>query len=208
MSFALRPDVKARLDRFRNGGGVINVSRLSNDAIERDLDRQQGGNRVVERLKVELTERRGPEWTAGYQVGRKWAEEQANWREITDFGTRYSPDDVQVERKREGYMGEPGMYDFEWLEFTGRFCAPAEDYGQDSPSGSGAPAYREGDDEVTWQHDEWRCQRFWRGWLVAVNDVYTLTESYLPSVKDQLPPLPPLPSQPATPHVNSNDIPF
>jgi hypothetical protein len=98
------------------------------------------------------------------------------------------------------------MYEDEWLSFIGRFFAPTEDYGQDGPSGSGAPGYREtlsGSAEAVWVHDEWRCERFWRGWLAGVTDLYAGAQSHLPSVVDKLPPLPPDPSR-----IDPDEIPF
>jgi len=70
MSFALRGDLKERLNKFRDEGGIINVSGTCNEAIERELDRLESGNAIVQRLRVELTERHGPSWTMGFQAGR------------------------------------------------------------------------------------------------------------------------------------------
>src|SRR5258708_2200028 len=89
MSFALRGDLKERLNRFRTDGGTINVSGICNDAIEHELDRLGSGGAVAQRLRVESTDRRGPSWTMGYRVGRKWAEEVASWLEITAYATTY-----------------------------------------------------------------------------------------------------------------------
>src|SRR5579864_506860 len=120
MSFALRADLKDRLNKFRGEGGNFNVSGLCNDAIERELDRLTSGNAVVQRLRVELTERRGLAWTMGYQSGRKWAEEVATWLEITEYATRYTNRDVKVRIHNEDSQ-------FMYSEFSGRFHAPESD---------------------------------------------------------------------------------
>jgi len=204
-SISLPPEVKAQLEGFRKDGGDINVSQIASAAIQRELERLQTGNRVVERLKVELSERRGPEWTAGYQEGKRWAENEASWVDITRYAIRYKSSDVGVEHKGVGDIGEPGVYEYEWLEFTGRFEAPLDDYGRDSPMGPGAPAYKVGLDDRGEHVREWdppKCERFWRGWLTAVTDTYDLAKSQLPSVEDQLPP------EPEPVEVNPDEIPF
>src|SRR5260370_4967968 len=107
MSFALRRDLKERLNRFRTDGGTINVSGICNDAIEHQLDRLGSGGAVAQRLRVELTDRRGPSWTIGYRVGRKWAEEVAIWLEINAYAT------TDLDRERKGhkfYNNSPEIY--------------------------------------------------------------------------------------------------
>jgi len=202
MSFALRADLKERLNKFRSEGGNINVSGIANEAIERELDRMESGNAVVQRLKVELTERRGTSWTWGYQAGRKWSEEDASWLEITEQATRYTNRDVKVE-----------MYDadtqYMFVEFTGRFRAPARDYGRDSHDSSGAPSFKyvNDDGETRGEYRIEEMEAYWRGWLAAVSEVYDENKAYLPPVIDQLPPEEiPTPGQPRD--VDPNDIPF
>lgn len=198
MSFALRADLRERLTKFRDEGGTINVSGICNEAIERELDRIQSGNAVVQRLRVELTERRGPSWTAGYQTGRKWAEETASWLEITEYATRYTSRDVGV---KVAFEGEPEMY----YEFRGRFLAPERDYGRDHPGGDGAPGftYTADDGELKWQWNVAETVTYWRGWLAAVHEVYDDLKDQLQSVVDQLPPEPSRPQD-----VDPDEIPF
>jgi hypothetical protein len=196
MSFALRWDLKERLTKFRGEGGTINVSGICNDAIERELDRQETGNAVVQRLLVELTDRRGPSWTLGYQRGKKWAEETASWLEITEFATRYTSRDIAVKAL---YEGEPEMY----YVFAGRFRSPERDYGHDAPGGNGAPGftYTADNGEIKWQWNTAETESHWRGWLTAVREVYEESKTSLPSVIDELAP------EPAR-DVDSDEIPF
>jgi hypothetical protein len=189
MSFALRADLKERLARFRDEGGTINVSGIANEAIERELDRLESGNAVRQRLLVELTERRGPSWTQGYQAGRQWGEAWASWLEITEYATRFGDTDVAVVA-----VGNRG---FEEPEFAGTFRAPVRDYGE-------APTFQRGE-ELGWETRPWECEAFWRGWLRAVRRIYDDNKADLPSVIDQLPPVQiPLPARGVDPH----DIPF
>jgi len=193
MSFALRADLKERLARFRDEGGTINVSGIANEAIERELDRLESGNAVRQRLLVELTERRGPSWTQGYQAGRQWGEAWASWLEITEYATRFSDRDVAV-----AAVGNRG---FEEPEFAGAFRAPVRDYGE-------APTFqRGGGDELVWETRTWECEAFWRGWLRAVRGIYDENKASLPSVIDQLPPRQ-TPVEAAPPDVDPDDIPF
>jgi len=183
MSFALRGDLKDRLTRFRAEGGNINVSGICNDAIERELDRIESGNVVVQRLRVELTERRGPSWTMGYQAGRKWAEEVASWLEITGYATQYTDADVKVERFDESGFGM-------WVDFRGPFRAPVRDYGTDEPQqSSGAPSFRASADDADpkWEYQTWELEAYWRAWLQAVREVYGENKAHLPSVIERLP---------------------
>ncbi len=182
MSFALRADLKDRLNKFRSEGGNINVSGLANDTIERELDRIESGNALVQRLRVELTERRGTSWTWGYQAGQKWAEEDASWLEITEQATRYTNRDVKVETYNED---SPYMY----AAFTGRFRAPTRDYGRDAHDSAGAPAFRYAneDGEMRGEYRIDEMEAYWRAWLTAVREIYDNTKAYLPSVIDQLP---------------------
>ena len=181
MSFALRGDLKERLGRFREQGGSINVSGLANEAIERELDRIESGNSVVQRLRVELTERRGPSWTMGFQAGRKWAEEVASWLEITAYATRYADQDVKIQMF---YKDDPEMY----VAFQGSFHAPERDYGRDIPDKSGAPSfsYINEDGEPRWEYRTYELEAYWRAWLQAVKLLYAENEAKLPSVIDQL----------------------
>jgi hypothetical protein len=201
MSFALRADLKERLAKFRDEGGSINVSAISNEAIERELDRIQSGNAVVQRLRVELYERRGPSWTLGYQAGRKWAEEIASWLEITTYASKYTDQDVDVV-----VINEQG-FDM-WAQFMGSFRAPERDYGSDAPNNSGAPAFiRSGDESgPKWEYRSWEMVAFWRAWLHAVRELYEQNKDHLPSVVDRLPSneIP----QPAPADVDPDDIPF
>ncbi len=201
MSFALRADLKERLNKFRTEGGTINVSGICNEAIERELDRIQSGNAVVQRLRVELTERRGPSWTLGYQAGRKWAEELASWLEITAFATGYAEQDVDVV-----VINEQGFDS--WVQFMGSFRAPERDYGSDAPNDRGAPAFMRPTDDSgpTWEYRKWEMVSFWRAWLNAVREVYDQNKDRLPSVVDRVPPVE-IP-QPASPSVDPDDIPF
>jgi len=201
MSFALRADLKERLNKFRADGGSINVSGLCNEAIERELDRIQSGNVLVQRLRVELTERRGPSWTLGYQAGRKWAEELASWLEITAFATGYTEQDVDVI-----VMNEQGFNS--WAQFMGSFRAPERDYGSDAPNDRGAPAFTRTTDDSgpTWEYRKWEMASFWRAWLNAVREVYDQNKDKLPSVVDRVPPVE-IP-QPASPAEDPDDIPF
>jgi hypothetical protein len=184
MSFALRADLKERLNKFRTDGGTINVSGICNEAIERELDRIQSGNAVVQRLRVELTERRGPSWTAGYQTGRKWAEEIASWLEITEYATRYTSRDIKVKL----YLEESPE---EFVAFMGRFRAPERDYGRDTRGGApAAPSFVKGrntDGGPLWEYIPSELETFWRGWLLAVQEIYSELKDQLPSVEEELP---------------------
>lgn len=201
MSFALRAELKDRLNRFRLEGGSINVSGICNDAIERELGRMESGNAVVQRLRVELTERRGPSWTMGYHAGRKWAEEIASWLEITAYATRYTDRDVKVEVVNED---DPDMY----VVFRHAFRAPERDYGRDIPSQVGAPSfkYNNEDGETRWEYKTYELEAYWRAWLRAVREVYDENKSNLPSVVDQVPADMPDPDAPQD--VDPDDIPF
>jgi hypothetical protein len=198
MSFALRADLKERLSRFRSEGRTINVSDISNKAIERELDRIESGNAVAERLRVELTERRGPSWTIGYQTGRKWAEEVASWLEITGYATRYTDLDVKVEVLDAGFG--------KWAEYLGTFRAPERDYGRDTQEDGGAPAFiTTGDDqEPRWEHRIWELEAYWRAWLHAVREVYEDNKAHLPSVIERVP----APDESRPRDVDPDDIPF
>ena len=199
MSFALRADLKERLDRFREGGS-INVSRICNDAIERELDRVESGNAVVQRLRVELTERHGPSWTMGYQAGRKWAEEMASWIEITAYATRHTEADVAIDFHSDGFH--------DWGMFLGGFKAPERDYGVDDPSHKGAPSFvvETVDGIEKWEMRAWEATAYWRAWLRAVRKVYEENKAELPSVVDELASLET--ARPAPPLVDPDDIPF
>jgi hypothetical protein len=181
MSFALRGDLKERLGRFREQGGTINVSGIANEAIERELDRLESGNSVVQRLRVELTERRGPSWTMGFQAGRKWAEDVASWLEITEYAVRYAVSDVKVQAF---YGDDPEMY----VAFSGSFSAPERDYGRDMPGEHGAPSFKFTTDDGQLRHEyrTYELEAYWRAWLQAVKLLYVENEAKLPSVIDQL----------------------
>jgi len=205
MSFALRADLKDRLNKFRSEGGNINVSGIANDAIERELDRMESGNAVVQRLRVELTDRRGPSWTMGYQAGRKWAEEIASWLEITAYATRYTDRDVKVLKLNGDDEADPDMY----VMFLNSFHAPERDYGRDVPGHTGAPSfsYLNTEGEQRWQYTTYELEAYWRAWLRAVREVYDENQAYLPSVIDQLSDEDiPDPNKPRD--VDPNDIPF
>jgi hypothetical protein len=188
MSFALRADLKERLSRFRADGGNINVSGICNEAIERELGRIESGNAVVRRLLVELTERRGPSWTLGYQAGRKWAEETASWLEITEWATRYRNHDVKVGQHEEDFATlpeGPGV----WLTFEGRFHAPERDYGRDTVQQAAAPCFALPTPEPNgrmWETRLYEVEAYWRAWLTAVREVYEQNKDHLPSVIDEL----------------------
>lgn len=202
MSFALRADLKDRLNRFRSEGGTINVSGIANDAIERELDRIESGNAVVQRLRVELTERRGPSWTLGYQTGRTWAQEIASWLEITEYATRYTSRDIKVEMYDEGTQ-------YMYVAFTGRFRAPERDYAHDTHDQPAAPSFRYADDggEPKWEYRIYEMEAYWRAWLTAVSEVYDGIKDHLPPVVDQLPAEQiPEPERPRD--VDPDDIPF
>jgi hypothetical protein len=197
MSFALRADLRDRIVRFRKEGSSINVSAICNEAIERALDRLESGNAVVQRLRVELTERHGPSWTMGFQAGRKWAEEVASWLEITRYATQYTdPAEVQVV-----VVDMEGMDT--WAEFRGPFRAPERDYGRDDPHQPGAPSFKlsEGEAGPKWEYRIWELESYWRAWLQAVREVYAENQAELPSVIDWLP-------APATPAIDPDEIPF
>jgi hypothetical protein len=183
MSFAIRPEVKDRLARFRKEGGTINVSGLCNEAIERELNRLASGGSVLQRLRVELTARRGQSWTLGFQEGRKWAEEKASWLEITDYATRTTELDVKVKWENSYEQS---------VDFVGLFRAPARDYVYDGRESAGAPSfsYLTDDLETKWEASIWECETYWQGWLKAVHEVYHENKEHLPSVVDQLPPRP------------------
>jgi len=197
MSFALRADLKDRLNKFRSEGGTINVSSICNDAIERELERIQTGNALVQRLRVELTERRGPSWTTGYHEGRRWAEDVASWLEITEYSTRYTSRDIRVKVYNE--ESEEHMF----LDFVGRFRAPERDYRRDAAGEAGAPGFQYTSDngERRWQFKKFEVEAYWRAWLAAIQEVYQNIEPILPSVVDELPPEPPR-------DVDPDDIPF
>jgi hypothetical protein len=191
MSFALRADLRDRLTKFRSEGGTINVSGIANDAIERELDRIESGNAVRQRLLVELTERRGPAWTQGYQAGQQWGEARASWLEISEYATRLGDKDVLVVG-----VGNRG---FEEPEFVGAFRAPVRDYSE-------APTFQRGDDQI-WETRPWECEAYWRGWLKAVRKIYDENKADLPSVIDQLPPRT-TPVEDAPRDMDPDDIPF
>ncbi len=202
MSFALRGDLKERLNRFRTDGGTINVSGICNDAIEHQLDRLGSGGAVAQRLRVELTDRRGPSWTMGYRVGRKWAEEVASWLEITAYATTYLDREVKVQKF---YNDAPEMY----VAFYGRFRAPERDYGLDSPRENGAPSFTYTADGGTpqWEYNTYELETYWRAWLEAVREVYNENKDNLPSVIDQVAP-PQIPDPDSPREVNPDEIPF
>lgn len=198
LSITIRPETKARLDTRRS---AINVSQVADTAINRELDRleQPAVPSFVERLRGELTERRGPEWSAGYEEGQSWGEQTASWLQLTLYATRYGSSDVVVVAERNRPY------------FSGRFHAPDEDYGEESGSRwPGAPAFRthRGIDD-RWEDDPWKCQRYWRGWLAGTQEVYAVAAEYLPDVRDQLPPEPKPLQRPSPTYVEDpDDIPF
>jgi hypothetical protein len=196
MSFAIRGDLKERLTRVRGEGTAINVSSICNDAIERELDRIESGNALVQRLRIELTERRGFAWTMGFQAGRKWAEDTATWLEITEFATVYTGRDVKVVMYNED---SEHMY----VGFTGRFRAPERDYDRDMPEKAAAPSFKYVNDEgeFRWEYRLYELESYWRAWLTAVRDVYDQVKADMPSVIDQLAPEPPR-------DVDPDEIPF
>ncbi len=202
MSFALRADLKDRLTRLRNDGRTINVSEISNKAIEGYLDRIESSSAIVQRLRMELTERHGPSWTMGYQAGRKWAEDTATWLEITEFATRYTGRDVKVEMYHEDT-------EYMYVAFTGRFQAPVRDYGRDAHHHAAAPAFQyvAEDGDPKWEFRTLEIEPHWRAWLTAVRECYDELKDDLPPVIDQLPaeeiPDPYMPRD-----VSPDDIPF
>lgn len=185
MSFALRPDVKARLDNFRRTGGSINVSRICNDAILAELDQDDRKGRVAQRLRIELTSRRGPAWVQGRAEGRRWAEHEASWVEITAYASRFTDRDVAV---KDSYRSGTLV-----LVFGGTFRAP-QDYAQNAVDTSGAPAFQwitvEGAGDAgtgAWEYGTVRCTAYWRGWLAGVREVYHEHRDELPDVSTEVP---------------------
>lgn len=185
MSFALRPDVKVLLEEFRRSGGSINVSKICNDAILAELSRDDRKGRVAQRLRIELTSRRGPAWVQGRAEGRRWAEDEASWVEITANATKYGDPDVMV---KDSYRSGTLV-----LVFGGSFRAP-KDYLQNAVDTAGAPAFQwltvaaAGDAGAgAWEYSTVRCTAYWRGWLAGVREVYGELRAELPDVSSEVP---------------------
>ncbi len=185
MSFALRPEVKVRLEEFRRDGGSINVSKVCNDGILAELNHGDRKGRVAQRLRIELTSRRGPAWVQGRAEGRRWAEDEASWVEITGNATRWGEKDVAV---KDSYRSGTLV-----LVFAGAFRAP-KDYLQNGIDTGGAPAFQwitvagAGDAGAgAWEFSPVRCTAYWRGWLAGVREVYEELRAELPDVSNEVP---------------------
>ena len=207
MSFAIRPEVKDRLEGFRKAGGSINVSRACNAAILTELERceKPGLADVVARLRVESDRRRGAPYRDGHLEGQDWARSRGSWAEIC-FYAELTEADVLIENTT--WTTEDKTRQWFVPTFKGRFLAPEADYPRESWDASGAPSYK-GEDEdgdPVWVDDLNKCDQYWRGWLNGVQEVFS-------AVGEELARIPVVAPSPVVPPtlvevLDPDDIPF
>jgi hypothetical protein len=165
----------------------INVSEVTDKAINAELDRleSQGVSDLLERLRIESDRRRGEPYRLGHREGSAWAKSKASWAEICYYA-ELNEGDVRIKKRR--WTSKDGEREW-WISgFTGAFRAPEQDYGKNSPNEGGAPTYS--DDKESFI-DDFRCDRYWRGWLAGVHEILSMARQEL----DPIAGIPPAPAE-------------
>lgn len=171
VSLTLKPETRQRLDQAKLEQGIeMNLSAIADAAINRELDERLTNPvmaKVVERLRASRDRRRGAPFQAGYKEGRRWVQEDASWMEVCRYGL-LAEEDVKV-------MAMESHGSFSDGSFEGRFRVAPSDY----PSAPAFPYWDDLDGAVELERRPWVCAEYWRGWVVAVGDLFDVLKDEL-----------------------------